>query len=187
MPNLTTFLPPVVGAIVGIVLKYFYDTFAQRRRFKRELEDNDNIDVTGEWYAAWQTSIDGAPLVNTEALRFVQKGKTLQMWNTEKATENPKGGFYWEGQMQFLQGRNVMGWYFPKKEENNSSKGILYMTFLAPRKLFFGKWVGTAYDGELVTGYVVIGKDRASARSELEVFIKKHPQDILLISYAGLA
>lgn len=89
--------------------------------------------------------------------------------------------------MQFFQGRNVMGWYFPKKEENNSSKGILYMTFLSPRKLFYGKWVGTAYDGELVTGYVVVGKDRTSAKNGLESFVRRHPQDLQLISYAGVS
>ncbi len=187
MPDFGAFLPPLVGAVVGVVLKYLYDIYAEKRRFKRELEDNNNIDVSGEWYAAWQTSVDGNQNINTEHLRLVQKGKTLQLWNTEKAPENPKAGYLWEGQMQFFQGRNVMGWYLPKKEENNSSKGMLYMTFLSPRKLFFGKWVGTAYDGELVTGYVVIGKDRTSARQELESFIARHPQDLRLISYAGVA
>lgn len=186
MLNLMSFLPPLVGAIVGIILKYFYDILAERRKFKRELKDNDNIDVTGEWYAAWQTSVDGNQILNTEHIKIEQKGKTLQIWNTEKSPENPKAGYLWEGQMQFFQGRNVMGWYFPKKEENNSSKGIIYMTFLSPRKLFYGKWVGTAYDGELVTGYVVIGKDRTTAKAYLEIFVTKHPQDLQLISFSGV-
>lgn len=186
MLDLSSSLPPMLGAAVGIGIKYLYDFYAEKRKFKKELEDNNNIDVTGEWYVAWQTSVDGEEIVNTENLRIEQKGKTIKLWNTEKSPENPKAGYFWEGQMQFFQGRNVMGWYFPKKEENNASKGIIYMTFISPRKLFIGKWVGTAYDGEIVTGYVVIKKDRASAKQELEMFIKKHPQDIRLISYTGL-
>lgn len=183
MLDVIAFLPPLAGALAGVVLKYLYDRFATKQRFKKELEDNDFIDVTGEWYAAWQTSVDGKELLNTEHVKLIQKGKTLRIYNTEKSPENPKAGYLWEGQLQFFQGRSVMGWYFPKRGENNASRGILYMTHISQRKVFIGKWVGTAYDGELVTGFVVIGKDRTSARQELEEFTKKHPQDIQLISY----
>jgi hypothetical protein len=186
VPDLSAFLPPLFGAVAGVLLKYVYDRISERVRFKRELEDNNHIDVSGEWYAAWHTSVDGKPLVNTEHLHMKQKGKTLRVWNSERSPENPKGGYLWEGQFQFLQARNVMGWYFPRAEESNGSKGILYMTYLSPRRQFFGKWVGTAYDGELVTGCVVIAKDRTRAREDLEAFIAKHPETNQLISYAGV-
>ena len=186
MPEFTAFIPALCGAIFGFLLKYIYDKIAIKRRFKQELEDNDHIDVTGEWYAAWQTSVDGQELLNSEHLKMEQKGKTLRIWNTERSPENPKAGYLWEGQMQFLQGRNVMGWYFSKKQENNASKGMLYLTYLSQRKQFFGKWVGTAYDGELVNGYVVISKDRSSAMSELASFVNKHPQELQLIAFSGI-
>jgi hypothetical protein len=181
--DVTSFFPPIIGAIIGILLKYVYDRYAENRKFKKELEDNDFIDVTGEWYAAWQTSIDGKENLNTEHIKIIQKGKTLRLFNTEIAPDNPKGGYRWEGQLQFFQGRSVMGWYFPKEGENNASRGILYMTHISQKKIFIGKWVGTAYDGELVSGFVVIGKDRTSSLEELKDFIKEHPQDIQLISY----
>lgn len=185
MPSFSSFLPPLVGAVVGMLLKALYDVIAARRRFKKELEDNDNIDVTGEWHAAWQTSVDGAELINTEHIKMLQKGKTVKVWNTEKSPENPKAGFLWESQSQFLQGRNLMGWYFAKAEESNASKGILYLSYLSPRKLFFGKWVGTAYDGELITGCVVFSKVRAEAKLELQRFIAAAGQ-ITLIGYTGV-
>lgn len=134
MLDLSIIFQPLYGAGLGIVLKIIYDRISMHRRFRRELEDNDNIDVSGEWYAAWQTSVDGEELINTEHLQIKQKGKTIRMWNTERSPENPKAGYLWDGQMQFLQGRNVMGWYFPRKGENNTSKGILYMTYLSPKK-----------------------------------------------------
>lgn len=177
------FVTPIVGAVVGVLFKYVYDVIATKRRFKKELEDNDYIDVSGEWYAAWQTSVDGAELLNTEHIKIEQKGKTIRLHNTEKSPENPKAGYLWEGQLQFFQGRSVMGWYLPKRGENNASRGILYMTHISQRKVFIGKWVGTAYDGELVTGFVVMTKDRSTARQELADFCKKHPQDIQLMSY----
>lgn len=79
-----------------------------------------------------------------------------------------------------------MGWYFPKKEESNSSKGMLYMIYISQRKIFFGKWVGTGYDGDLINGFVVISKERDIARRELEEFMRRHPQDIRLIFYDGV-
>lgn len=184
--NWMTFIPPIVGVVFGFIVKLLYDKYAISRKFKKELEDNNHINVTGEWYAAWQTSVDAMSLINTEHLSLQQKGKTVKMLNTERSPENPKGGFLWEAQLQFLQGRNLMGWYFAKPEESNASKGIMYFTYLSPKKIFYGKWVGTAYDGDLVTGYVVISKDRTTSRKELEEFIKNHPQDIRLITYDGL-
>jgi hypothetical protein len=186
MPDFSAFLPPLVGAVAGIIVKAVYDKWAEKRRFKRELEDNDSIEVSGEWCAAWQTSVEGQELVNCEAIRIEQRGKTLRIWNTERSPDNPKAGYFWEGQLQFLQGRSVMGWYFPKKEESNSSKGIIYMTYLSPQRTFIGQWVGAAYDGDLVTGYVVVKKDRQEARRELEKFIAAHPMDCRLIYHDGV-
>jgi len=181
--DITPYIPPIIGAIVGIFLKYFYDGFSEKRKFKKELEDNDFIDVTGQWYAAWQTSVDGQQNLNTEQVEMNQKGKIIRIFNMEIAPDNPKGGYLWEGQLQFFQGRSVMGWYFPKRGQNNASRGILYMTHISQKKIFIGKWVGTAYDGELLSGFVVIGEERSSALHELKAFIDKHPQDIQLISY----
>jgi hypothetical protein len=187
MTILERFIPPIFGALLGFLIRYAYDKYSQSRKFKRELEDNDRIDVSGGWYAAWQTSIDGAPLLNTEQIRVLQKGKTLRMWNEERSPENPKGGYLWQAQAQFFQGRTLMGWFLAKPEENNASKGIMYFCYLSQRKTFYGQWVGTAYDGELVSGFAVIAKSRESAQTELSQFISCHPQDIRLISYEGFA
>ncbi len=186
MSGWTSLVPPIVGAITGFVVKLFYDRYAELRRFKKELEDNNHIDVSGEWYAAWQTSVDNELVINTEHLRLQQKGKTVKISNTERSPENPKGGYFWDAQMQFFQGKNLMGWYFAKPEESNASKGMMYLSYLSPRKIFYGKWVGTAYDGDLVTGYVVISKDRAASKNKLEEFMQNHPQDIRLITYDGI-
>lgn len=185
--TVSQFLPSIFGALFGFLIKYFYDQYAEGRRFKRELEDNNHVEVSGEWYAAWETSIDGAVLVNTEHLQLIQKGKTIRMWNTQRSPENPKGAYLWTAQLQFFQGRSVMGWFLAKPEERNTSKGIMYLCYFSQRRIFYGQWIGAAYDGELVCGFAVIAKDRSTARAELEAFIARHPRDVLLISYGGLS
>lgn len=103
--DLINFLPPLFGAIAGVVLKYIYDRIAEHLQFKKELKDNNYIDVTGEWYAAWQTSVDGSELINTEHLKIEQKGKIIKIENTERSPENPKAGYLWNGQLQFFRGK----------------------------------------------------------------------------------
>lgn len=168
--------------LIGAIITFTFGKIKEHFQFKKELKENSNIDVTGKWFAAWQTSIDGAQNVNTEEIKLDQKGKTVKINNTEKSPENPQGAYLWSGQLQFLHGSSLMGWYSAIKEENNSSRGMFYFSYSSPRKTFIGKWVGAAYDGALITGFVVMAKDRAVARQQLLDFISRHPQDLRLLS-----
>ena len=168
--------------LVGALISFLTARFKERYQFRKELKENSNIDVSGTWYAAWQTSIDGTQNINTEEVKLAQKGKTVRILNVEKSPENPEGGYLWTGQLQFLHGSSLMGWYSAKEEENNASRGMLYFSYASPRKTFIGKWVGAAYDGALITGFVILMKDREKAKAQLLDFISKHPQDLRLIS-----
>lgn len=170
------------SAVFGVLLRYAFEVAREKYRFKRELEDNNFIDVTGDdWHAAWQTAVEKQVLVNTEKLCMRQKGKVVKVWNTEKSPENPKGGYRWESQLQFFQGRVLMGWYFPLKAENITSKGIMFLCYHSAKKTFYGKWVGSAYDGDLANGFMVISKDRSTSRSELDKLMTAHPDKVNVI------
>lgn len=175
----TLIIGAILGCIVDIVVKYIIKKLTE----KREIRDNDNVNVSGEWYAAWQTSVRGVEILNSEQLTIKQRGKMVFIENCERAPENPDGGYLWHSKLQFYQGRNLMGWYFPKKEENNTSKGIMFMTFFSPRKLFLGKWSGCGYDGELENGFLVFAKTRELAKQQLEELVKKYPGPVSVISY----
>lgn len=174
-------IPAIIGAVVAKLLDYLL----AKRKFKKELEDNNNIDITGEWFAAWQTSIENIDNLNTEKLSIVQRGQTVKMKNLEKAPENPKGGYFWEGQLQFFHGRSLMGWYIPVKTENLTSKGIMFLSYQSTKKTFYGKWVGTSYDGELSNGFVVISKERDRSMAFLRDLVGKHPEKVNII-YSSL-
>lgn len=173
----------IISALVGAALSYIIGLLHEQRRFRQELSSNNNIVVSGDdWHAAWQASVDSHELLNTEHLVINQKGATLRMWNKEKSPENPKGGYLWEGQLQFFHGRDVMGWYFPKKTENNASKGIMFLNYNSSQKIFIGKWVGASYDGPLSTGFVVISKERTASLQILRHILANHPSKVCIIS-----
>lgn len=178
-PWISLVLGAVFGVILDIILKLVWGIFSR----KKEIADNNYIDITGEWFAAWQTSVDNQQLINTESLKIVQRGKQVIVNNCERAPENPLGGYLWNAKMQFYQGRNLMGWYFPLKKENNASKGIMYMTYFSQRKEFYGKWVGSGYDGELEVGFLVFAKSRQEAKDKLEKLINAHPHEVKIIGY----
>jgi len=168
----------LIGVVIGLLITYI----GSRVRFKKEMRDNDYIDISGDnWYAAWQTSIDKKQNLNTEKLSLHQRGQTVRMRNLERARENPKGGYLWEGQLQFFHGKSLMGWYFPLRSENITSKGIMYMSFFSQKKLFYGRWVGAAYDGALTSGYVVISKNRQQSLTMLKELIGKHVDRINIV------
>jgi uncharacterized protein YnzC (UPF0291/DUF896 family) len=172
----------IVSTIVGFLLSALYQFFSEKRKFKKELESNNRIDLSGnDWYAAWQTSVNGKENLNTEQIVLQQKGGTVRIFNTEKSPENLEGGYLWEGQLQFYFGRDLMGWYFPLKEENNTSKGIMFLHYNSAQKVFVGKWIGSAFDSPLSSGFVIITKERAKSLNKLKKLVKKHISNVNII------
>jgi hypothetical protein len=173
---------PISTMIGGILIRIFYETVREQFKFKKELKDNNRIDVSGEdWHAAWQASVNNEVIINTEKISMVQKGQTVRVYNQEKSPENPEGGYLWEAQMQFFQGKSLMGWYLPKKTENITSKGIMFVAYHSARRTFYGKWVGASYDGDLANGFVVISKQRDKSLEELNHILRLHPDKVNVI------
>jgi len=173
----------LVSTVFGVLLSLVIQLIIGKYRFKRELKHNNDIDISGDdWHAAWQTSVNNKELLNSERLTLLQKGGTVRIWNQEKSPENPEGGYLWEGKLQFFFGRDLMGWYFAKKEEQNTSKGIMFFYYNSARKTFVGKWVGSAFDGPLSTGFVVISKERQKSINILKGIVSEHSSEIAIIS-----
>jgi hypothetical protein len=175
-----------VGSTVsGVVLTIIYETVRENLRFRKELKQNSKIDLSGsDWFAAWQTSVDQKELINTEEIIIEQKGALIKIHNREKSRENPKGGYKWEGQLRFYHGRDLMGHYFARPEEQNTNKGIMYFCYVSAKKQFIGSWVGASYDGPLLTGFVVISKHKTESVELLKQIIKSHPDKVPIISYS---
>jgi len=171
--------------IAGFLLAVLWDVAKDHYRFRRELKENDNINLSGEdWVAAWQTSVDGKEVLNTEQLVLKQKGGVIKMCNKTPSAENPKAGFKWYGQLRFYLGRDLMGNYFAEKAENNTSKGMLYFHYNSARKEFVGRWVGCSYDGPLLSGFGVIAKKKEKALALLQELLQGHPDKVPIIGYS---
>lgn len=176
---ITNIIIALSSTFLGVIIGLFIENIKSKLKFKQELKDNNSINITGDdWFAAWHTSVENTINLNTEQLSFKQKGKTIKVRNLEKAPENPKGGYLWQAQLQFFYGKTLMGWYFPLKIENITSKGIMFLTYKSTKKVFWGKWVGSSYDGDLSNGFVVISKDRNESL-KLDIILEKNIEGII--------
>ena len=172
----------IIIPIITLLAGYLVDHFRSKIKFSRELKANNQIDISGnDWFAAWQTSVKLTSILNTEHLNILQKGQTVKMCNTEKSPENPDGGYLWIAQMHFFNGRHLMGWYLPRKKENITSKGIMFLSYQSSKKVFYGKWVGASYDGDLSNGFVVISKDRGESLRLLQDLLARHNDQVNII------
>jgi hypothetical protein len=171
------------SSAAGVILTLVFENLREAWRFRRELKDNNHIDLSGtNWVAAWQTSVDGKEVLNTESIIIKQRGGLIKMWNAEISPGNPKAGYKWEGQLQFLHGRDLMGHYFSTRNEQNTNKGIMFFNYNSARKEFIGRWVGASYDGPLLSGFGVIAKSRERAFAILKELLEKHPDSVPIIT-----
>ena len=178
--------PVVLTAIslfAGIVLSEIVSQVRDRLNRSKQLAENLNISLAAkDWVAIWQAAADGNEILNSESLIIEQTGSTVFMRNAEISPENPRGGYLWSAELRFSNGETLMGWYYPRKGQNVASRGIMYFTYDASRKLFLGRWVGKAIDGPLSSGFVTISKSMETSKlamSKLQEKALRHPVNIL--------
>lgn len=172
----------IIFLILGIVATEIVGSVRNALRERKEAKENQKINLSGnDWFAAWEAAVDGKVVVNTESISIKQRGANVHMHNLERSPENPIGGYLWRSKLVFSHGETLMGWYYPTKEENITSRGMMYFSYDAQRKLFAGRWAGKSYDGSLCNGFVCISKDRERSRAALLKLIelgKVHPVNV---------
>lgn len=68
------------------------------REKKITVKKKEKIDLSGKWYAIWQTTVEEKENINAELLQIKQKGDKITMESIEKSPENKLGGYLWRGQ-----------------------------------------------------------------------------------------
>lgn len=117
---------------------------------------NHDLDLSGDWWAAWQTWKDGVPRVDTHPLVIHQRGELLQL-DAERAVPVQEGSYRWRGELRLWDNEALMGWY-RSTDAAVRSKGTLYFALHTHGTHAWGRWVGMSYDGEVITGWGAIAR-----------------------------
>jgi transcriptional regulator with XRE-family HTH domain len=125
-------------------------------------DETHRVNLTGEWWACWQSWKDGVETINPHQVEMQQQADNIQVVATTRGTPLEEGGYLWRGELRLWDNEVLMGWYVAD-EGAVRSKGTMYFVLHQHGINMVGRWVGLSYDGPIITGWGAI------ARTEEEV------------------
>lgn len=130
----------------------------------------DELDLSGDWWAAWQTSKDDVGRIDTHTMAVTQRGERLYV-DAERARPVEEGSYRWRGELRLWDNESLIGWY-RSTEGAVRSKGTIYLTLHPHGTHAWGRWVGLSYDGLVVTGWAAMAREQAQAHDAVRTLIE---------------
>ena len=129
-----------------------------------------DLDLSGNWWCAWQTWKDGVERIDTHPLEVHQRGELLQL-DAERAIPVAEGSYRWRGELRLWDNEALIGWY-RSVDAAVRSKGALYLALHAHGTHAWGRWVGMSYDGIVITGWGSMARTQEQAHQLVENLTK---------------
>jgi transcriptional regulator with XRE-family HTH domain len=125
------------------------------------------VDLSGDWWASWQTSKDGQEVITLQEVRFRQDGEHIQVETLTRGIDVKEGGYHWRGELRLWDNEILMGWY-AAIDGSVRSKGTMYFVLHPHGQHMYGRWVGLSYDGKVVTGWGTMARTEQDAKEVME-------------------
>lgn len=120
------------------------------------------VDLSGDWWATWQTWKDGVERFAPQIVRIRQSDSNLTWWAATRGVEINNGGYLWRGELRLWDNAIVMGWY-AAEDGSVQSKGVVYLRLNPHGLVMTGRWVGMSHDGPVVAGLGVLARSQDEA------------------------
>ena len=130
-------------------------------------ETEQRLQITGDWWAGWQTWKDGAPVHTSQPIQIRQRGTDLDIAALDRGISTEEGGYLWRGQLRLWDNEILMGWY-AADDQAVRSKGTLYLVIHPHGHQMRGRWVGLSYDGPIVSGWSAFARTEQEAQTLLQ-------------------
>jgi transcriptional regulator with XRE-family HTH domain len=125
------------------------------------------IDLSGEWWASWQTSKDNNEVITAQEVRLNQQRDHIDVQTLTRGIAVDDGGYHWHGELRLWDNEILMGWY-AANDGSVRSKGTMYFVVHPHGVSLTGRWVGLSYDGEIMTGWGAMAHTEDEARNLIE-------------------
>ena len=133
-----------------------------------------DLDLSGDWWAAWQTWKDGAPRIDTHTLEIHQRGEVLQL-DADRATPVAEGSYRWQGELR-LWDNEALHRLVPLHRRRRPLQGHPVLALHPHGDCAWGRWVGMSYDGPVVTGWGAIARTEEQAARLVQDLIDEDGQ-----------
>jgi hypothetical protein len=136
-------------------------------------ETTQHRELSGEWWACWQTWNESNETLNTHKIRMRQQGDTVEVTTTMRgAASLGEGGHLWHAEMRIWDNEILTGWYIADQEAIRF-KGTVYFVIHEHGTNMTGRWVGLSHGGPIVTGWGAIAKTEDEALDLVIELIEK--------------
>ena len=122
------------------------------------------VDLSGDWWACWQTWKNGAELITPHQIRMRQRGDLIDVIAVTRGTPLEEGGYLWRGELRLWDNEVLMGWYVADVAAVRS-KGTMYFALHQHGIQLTGRWVGLSYDASVITGWGTVARTEQEAVS----------------------
>jgi transcriptional regulator with XRE-family HTH domain len=131
-------------------------------------ETDQRLQITGDWWAGWQTWKDGAPVHTSQPIQIRQRGTDLDIAALDRGNVSAEeGGYLWRGQLRLWDNEILMGWY-AADDQAVRSKGTLYLVIHPHGHQMRGRWVGLSYDGPIQSGWAAFTRSEQESQDLLQ-------------------
>lgn len=118
------------------------------------------VDLSGEWWMAWQTSQHHEEVVTSQTVMFTQQDDLIHVQtNSRGSVTLAEGGYNWQGELRLWDNTVLMGWYAADDGAVNS-KGTLYFVLHNHGVNALGIWTGLSHDGMILSGWGALGRSQ---------------------------
>ena len=125
------------------------------------------VDLSGRWWAAWQTFRDGEEIQSAQEAQLDQDGNLIKMEAVSRGLSVELGGYLWWGELRIWDNEIVMGWYVAS-DGPIRSKGTVFFSLHPHGDRMTGRWVGLSYDGLFVEGWGTMAHSEEEALALIE-------------------
>ena len=116
------------------------------------------LDLSGEWWACWQSWQDGRETVNPQRVTVRPVRRDLyEVKTVTRGTAPDDGGYTWEGELRLFDDDTLIGWY-TANEEAVRSKGSMFFALHTHGRRAVGRWVGKSHDGSVMSGVAAMAR-----------------------------
>ena len=133
-------------------------------------EETHRVNLTGHWWASWQTSRSGAEKIATQEVEIKQEGSILHIATLTRGLGVEEGGYHWSGELRLWDNEILMGWY-ASNDGSIRSKGTMYFVVHPHGLSMSGRWVGLGYDDQIMTGFASMAHSREESEQAMSQLI----------------